>query len=108
VTRPDRVPRHELPAIDEAALAAARAVDAAAAMARDGGLDRWARYLAPLTEPLRDGPLPEVRRAARAVRAAYGPKDSIRDALPPTATEPLLEATDRLLRALARREASRD
>jgi hypothetical protein len=37
-------------------------------------------------------------------RAAYGPKDSIRDALPAELTEPFLESVDRLLKALARRE----
>jgi hypothetical protein len=37
-------------------------------------------------------------------RAAYGPKDSIRDALPEDLTEPFLESVDRLLKALARRE----
>jgi hypothetical protein len=38
------------------------------------------------------------------VRSAYGPKDSIRDALPADVTEPLLDAVDRLLRALDRRD----
>jgi hypothetical protein len=35
-------------------------------------------------------------------RAAYGPKDSVRDALPPDVTEPFLEAIDRLTRAINR------
>jgi hypothetical protein len=56
---------------------------------------------------LRDGPLRDVRSAARQARAAYGPKDSVRDALPAEVTEPLLEATDRLLKAIARYEAHR-
>ena len=38
------------------------------------------------------------------VRAAYGPKDSVRDALPRRVTEPLLDAIDRLLKELARRD----
>jgi hypothetical protein len=42
------------------------------------------------------------------VRAAFGPKDSIRDALPAEFTEPLLESVDRLLRILARRDAFAD
>ena len=43
-----------------------------------------------------------LRSAAHAGRAAYGPKDSVRDALPPDVTEPFLDAIDRLLRELAR------
>jgi hypothetical protein len=35
-------------------------------------------------------------------RAAYGPKDSIRDALPAELTEPFLESIDRLIRELNR------
>ena len=35
-------------------------------------------------------------------RAAYGPKDSIREALPAELTEPFLADLDRLLKALAR------
>jgi hypothetical protein len=50
----------------------------------------------------------ELRTSARQARAAYGPKDSIRDALPAEVTEPLLVAVDRLLKALARYEAHRD
>ena len=37
-------------------------------------------------------------------RSAYGPKDSVRDALPSHVTEPFLDAIDRLLKELARRE----
>ena len=37
-------------------------------------------------------------------RAAYGPKDSVRDALPEEVTEPFLDAVDRLLKALAKRD----
>lgn len=62
-------------------------------------------YLAPLPDRLRDAPLPELRAAARRVRSAFGPKDSIRDALPADVTEPLLDAVDRLTRALDRRDA---
>jgi hypothetical protein len=51
--------------------------------------------------------LRDVRIAARQARAAYGPKDSIRDALPDNVTEPLLDAIDRLLKAIARYEAHR-
>lgn len=99
--------RHELPDIDAAALEAARAADKALEAARAIGNDRWARYLAPLPDRLRDDPLPLLRTAARLVRAAYGPKDSIRDAVPPEATEPLLVNVDRLLKAIARYEAQR-
>ena len=96
--------RHEVPAIDAAALEAARATDRALAAARALGVERWARYLAPLPDRLRDDPIPSLRSVARLARSAYGPKDSIRDALPEDVTEPLLVATDRLLKALARHE----
>lgn len=78
--------------------------DRALAVAREMAADRWARYLAPLPDRLRDDPVSGLRGAARSIRAAYGPKDSIRDALPDTVTEPLLVAIDRLLKALARHE----
>jgi hypothetical protein len=94
--------RHELPEIDEAALALARLVEIAHAWARSSGAARWAAILEPLPDHLRDDPPPGVRRAAIKVRAAYGPKDSIRDALPAEVTEPLLVATDRLIRLLNR------
>jgi hypothetical protein len=105
---PDRDPaRHELPDIDAAALAAARAADVALREARSLGADRWARYLDPLPDRLRDDPLRDLRSTARRIRAAFGPKDSIRDTLPEDATEPLLLAVDRLLRELNRYEANR-
>ncbi len=99
--------RHELPAVDELALAAALHADRLLARARTSGADRWARYLAPLPDRFRDDPLPGLRSAARLARAAYGPKDSIRDALPPELTEPFLEAVDRLIKEIARHEAHR-
>ena len=100
-------PRHELADVDAAALEAARAADVALAAARDMEQDRWIRYLAPLPDRLRDDPLRDLRAAARTARAAYGPKDSIRDALPEDATEPLLRAIDRLQKAIARFDAHR-
>ena len=100
--------RHELPAIDEAALACARTVDAMLAEARERGSDRWVRFLEPLPDRLRDGELREARMAAQRVRAAFGPKDSIRDALPDDVTEPAIKAADRLLKALARHELRAD
>jgi hypothetical protein len=100
--------RHELPAIDEAALATARAVDEMLRAAREGGHDRWAAFLAPLPDRLRDGNLRELRSAAQRLRAAYGPKDSVRDALPDDVTEPAIKAVDRLLKALARRDTRGD
>jgi hypothetical protein len=96
--------RHEVPAIDEAALVAARHADRLLAEAEERGITRWAAYLQPLPDRLRDGDLRDVRLAAMRARAAYGPKDSIRDALPGDLTEPFLESVDRLLKALARRE----
>ena len=120
---PPRQPaRHELPDIDAAGLAAARAVDLLLAEARRqvdalppgpstgpraSAAERWAGYFQRLPDQLRDEPLPGLRAAARRVRAAYGPKDSVRDVFAPELTEPLLDATDRLLRAIARHEAHR-
>lgn len=102
--------RHEVPHIDAAALEAARAADRALMAARAlvaagaAGADRWTRYLEPLPDRLRDDPIAGLPAIARRVRSAYGPKDSIRDALPGDVTEPLLAAIDRLLKLLARHE----
>jgi hypothetical protein len=72
--------------------------------ARRRGATRWVAYLEPLPDVLSDGPLSELRRAAMRARAAYGPKDSVRDVLPRDVTEPFLEAIDQLLKQLAKRE----
>jgi hypothetical protein len=98
--------RHEKPAIDEAALVAARAGDRMVREARDRGAERWLAYLEPLPDGLRDAELVDLRRVALRARAAYGPKDSVRDALPETVTEPFLDAIDRLLKELARRDVT--
>ena len=100
------VARHEQPAIDETAMAAARHADRLLDAARAAGVDRWVRFLEPLPDRLRDDDLVALRATARRARAAYGTKDSIRDALAPQVTEPFLEAVDRLLRLLARHEAA--
>ena len=100
-------PRHELGDVDVLALEAARAVDVALAAARDMEQERWIRYLTPLPGRLRDDGLRDLRAATRLARAAYGPKDSIRDALPEYATEPLLRSIDRLQKAIARFDAHR-
>jgi hypothetical protein len=100
-------PRHELAEVDAAALEAARAGDAMVAAAGAAGNDRWLRYLESLPARLRDDPLPDLRSAARLARAAYGPKDSVRDALPADATEPFLDRIDRLIKAINRWEANR-
>jgi hypothetical protein len=94
--------RHELPNIDDLGLVAARHADRLLAEARDRGLVRWTAYLEPLPERLRDDALPGLRAAAMRARSAFGPKDSIRDALPETLTEPFLDALDRLLREINR------
>jgi hypothetical protein len=99
------VARHEVPAVDAAALQAARHADLLVAAARASEHERWLAYLEPLPDRLRDGDLRDLRQAALRARSAYGPKDSIRDALPADLTEPFLEAIDRLLRVLARRDA---
>lgn len=97
--------RHEQPTIDEAALTAARHGDRLLAEAEERGITRWTRFLGPLPDRLRDAELGDLRTAAVRARAAYGPKDSIRDALPAALTEPFLDSIDRLLRELARRDA---
>lgn len=105
---PPRVPaRHETPEIDAAALDAARAADRLLASAIEAGSERWVRYLAPMPDRFRDDPIPSLRAAARAGRSAFGPKDSIRDALPEAVTEPFLAAIDRLLKLIARWETHR-
>ena len=101
-------PRHELPEVDAAALEAARAGEALVAAARELGNERWLRYLAALPGRLRDDALPDLRSAARLARAAYGPKDSVRDALPWELTETFLDRIDRLMKAINRWEANRD
>lgn len=98
--------RHEHPAIDEAALRAARWADHLLDAARLAGATRWIAYLEPLPDRLRDDGLADLRRTALRARAAYGVKDSVRDALPSTVTEPFLDAIDQLLKALARREVT--
>jgi hypothetical protein len=98
--------RHERPAIDEAALAAARAGDRLVAAAREVGSARWVAYFEPLPDRLRDDELAELRRTALRARSAFGPKDSVRDALPAEFTEPFLASIDRLLKELAKREAA--
>lgn len=104
--------RHELPAIDDAALAAARhadrLVDAARAAASAGspGAARWAAFLEPLPDRLRDAPPGELRSVARRARAAYGPKDSIAEVLPADLAIAFRDAIDDLTRILQRHEAA--
>jgi hypothetical protein len=104
--RPTGPARHERPAIDEAALTAARAGDRLVDAANLAGVARWAAYFEPIPDLLRDGELGELRKVAMRARSAFGPKDSVRDALPRDVTEPFLDAIDRLLKQLARREAA--
>ena len=100
VTR--RPARHERPAIDEAGLIAARHADRLLAEARDRGLARWVAFFEPLPDRLRDDEPVALRSTAIRSRAAYGVKDSVRDALPAELTEPFLDSVDRLLRELNR------
>lgn len=74
--------------------------------ARERGSHRWVTFLAPIPDRLRDDELTALRATAVRARAAYGPRDSIRDVLPGELTEPLLNALDRLIRELNRRDAS--
>ncbi len=97
-----RPARHERPAIDEAGLIAARHADRLIDEARALGLTRWVTLLGPLPDRLRDEEPIALRATAVRCRAAYGVKDSVRDALPPELTEPFLDSIDRLLRELNR------
>jgi hypothetical protein len=94
--------RHDFPAIDELAMTAARHADRLLAAARERGADRWVVFLESLPDRLRDDELPALRSTALRARAAYGPKDSVRDVLPADLTEPFLEAIDRLVREMDR------
>jgi len=104
-TRPRRPARHEHPTIDELALIAARHGDRLVDAARGRGADRWVVFLDPLPDLLRDDELAALRSTAMRARAAYGPKDSVRDVLPAEVTEPFLDAIDRLLREINRAAA---
>jgi len=99
--------RHQCPEIDEAALAAARTADKLVAAATARGSQRWADFLAPVPEQLRDAGVGELGKVALRARAAYGPKDSIREVLPAELTEPFLDQLDRLRKTLARELAER-
>ena len=99
--------RHELPVIDELGLAAALAADKLLQCARERGAQRWFDFLAPMPEQLRDGGIKQLLVVTQRARAAYGHKDSIREALPPELTEPFLDALDRLRRAVVRELAER-
>ena len=94
--------RHQRPAIDEAALVAARGAELLLEAARERGADRWIEVLRPLPDQLRDAGIADLRRVAQRARACYGPKDSIREVLPAELTEPFLADVDRLLKAIAR------
>ncbi len=100
--RPTGPARHESPVIDDLAMTAARHADRMLAAAEDRGATRWVTFLAPIPDHLRDDELRALRSTAVRARAAYGPKDSIRDVLSETLTEPFLDALDRLIRELDR------
>ena len=97
-----RRPRHQLAAIDDLGLVAARHADRLLLASRERGQTRWTTFLEPLPDRLRDEELPALRATAVRARAAYGAKDSIRDALPADLTEPFLDALDRLIREINR------
>ncbi|HEY7702741.1 MAG TPA: hypothetical protein VIB02_10545 [Candidatus Limnocylindrales bacterium] len=105
--RPGGPARHELGPIDDLALTAARHADRLLAAARERRAERWATFLDPLPDRLRDDDLPGLRSTALRARAAYGPKDSVRDALPAEVTEPFLDSIDRLMREINRALAKR-
>ena len=90
--------------MDEAGLAAARVADRLLAAARTRGADRWVRYFESIPDHLRDDEPRALRQVAMRARAAFGPKDSVRDALPEDVTEPFIDAIDRLIKQLNRRD----
>lgn len=104
---PGRSARHQHPTIDEAGLVAARDADKLLAVARELGITRWVAYFDAMPDRLRDDEPTSLRAAATRCRAAYGVKDSVRDALPASVTEPFLDSIDRLLRELNRNEFNR-
>lgn len=83
---------------------AARAADriVTAAIARNA--TRWLHYFETMPDHLRDDDPRALRQVAMRARAAFGPKDSVRDQLPEDVTEPFLDAIDRLLKQLNRRD----
>ena len=97
--------RHELPAVDEAGLIAGRHADRLVAAAEVAGATRWLRYFEGMPDRLRDDEPRSLRQVALRARAAYGPKDSVRDAIAPEVTEPFLEAIDRLIKQLNKRDS---
>jgi hypothetical protein len=107
VVREPEPARHERPAIDEAALIAARAADKVLDSALDRGSQRWVNLFATVPDQLRDAGLKELRTVSMRARAAYGAKDSIREYLPADVTEPFLVELDRLMKLLARDAAER-
>jgi len=96
--------RHELPAVDEAGLFAGRHADRIVAAAEAAGATRWLRYFESMPDRLRDDEPRSLRQLALRARAAFGPKDSVRDVLPPEVTEPFLEAIDKLIKQLNKRD----
>ena len=83
----------------------ARWADRMLAAAQDVGSARWTAYFEPLPDRLRDDAPAALRATATRCRAAYGVKDSVRDALPAAITEPFLASVDRLIRELNRSTA---
>ncbi len=83
-------------------MVAARHADRLLAAAKVAGAARWVAYFDPMPDRLRDDDLVALRATAVRCRAAYGVKDSIRDAVAASATEPFLDALDRLTRELNR------
>ena len=83
-------------------MAAARAAESAGSP----GAARWAAFLEPLPDRLRDAPPGELRSVALRARAAYGPKDSIAEVLPADLAIAFRDAIDDLARVLTRHEAA--
>jgi hypothetical protein len=103
----DPVPaRHQLPTLDTAAMAAARAFDVLLDAAREAGSDRWVRYLEPLPDRLRDDDLRALRGTVRRCRSAFGPGDSVLDVVPEDVGLTARRAIDEVIRVLARHDVT--
>ena len=99
-------PRWQDPALDEAALAVARAIRGAV-KELERTAPRWATWFEALLPALEDGDRPALEAAARRARAAFGARDSVLDAWPSADALQLRDLIDRLQRVLARRDAER-
>ena len=104
-------PRHptarlEDPALDQAALAAARLTGDAVRALGARGAARWVAFFEPLIPVFLDGDRESLLRAARRARAAFGARDSVLDEWSTGEALLLRDRIDALQALLDRRRAS--